>query len=81
MRSTSVASTLRTVRGDTVRSMSDDRNRLTDQLVVRVPKGLYEALQRDAEANGRTIAQSARFHLSRAVEAQPGPTRKLTGAS
>ena len=36
---------------------------LTKQLVVRVDDRLYEALERDAEANGRTIAQSVRFKL------------------
>jgi hypothetical protein len=50
--------------------MPDRSKELTDQLVVRVPKGLYEALRRDAEDNGRTVAQSARFHLARAVQPQ-----------
>lgn len=48
--------------------MAAERSKeLTDQLVVRVPRGLYEALRDDAEENGRTVAQSARFHLSRAL--------------
>lgn len=58
----------------TLTTMTERRKELTDQLVVRVPKGLYEALQQDAEENGRTVAQSARFHLSRAV--QPAPKRR-----
>lgn len=36
-------------------------------VVVRVDDELHEALQRDAEANGRTVAQSVRFHLSRSL--------------
>jgi predicted HicB family RNase H-like nuclease len=56
--------------------MTPDRKQLTDQLVVRVPKGLHEALRRDAEANGRTVAQSARFHLARAVEPQQTGKRR-----
>lgn len=52
--------------------MADRNKELTDQLVVRVSKGLYEALRQDAEDNGRTVAQSARFHLTRAVQT---PTR------
>jgi hypothetical protein len=44
------------------------RPKLTDQLVVRIPKNLHDALQRDAEDNGRTVAQSVRFHLSRALK-------------
>jgi hypothetical protein len=38
---------------------------LTRQLVVRVPRNLRIALQRDADDNGRTVAQSVRFHLTR----------------
>lgn len=41
---------------------------LTQQIVVRVTPGLYEALQKDANQNGRTVAQSTRFHLSQVLE-------------
>jgi len=43
---------------------------LTEQIVVRVTPGLYEALRRDAETFGRTVAQSTRYHLSRVFEDQ-----------
>jgi predicted HicB family RNase H-like nuclease len=43
--------------------LSDRRKELTKQIVVRVDEGLYEALARDAEMNGRTVAQSVRFKL------------------
>ena len=43
--------------------MNDRRKELTKQLVVRVDDDLYHALERDAETNGRTIAQSVRFKL------------------
>lgn len=39
----------------------------TRQLVIRIDDPLYEALAVDAEANGRTIAQSVRFLLRSAV--------------
>jgi predicted HicB family RNase H-like nuclease len=42
---------------------------LTRQLVVRVSDEMHDALQRDADAHGRTVAQSVRFHLRRAMEA------------
>jgi hypothetical protein len=32
---------------------------------VRVDEELYEALERDAKDNGRTVAQSVRFRLSK----------------
>ena len=41
--------------------------KLTRQIVVRVPTGLYEAIKKDAHDNGRTPAQSVRFHLRRAL--------------
>lgn len=47
---------------------------LDHQIIVRVPAALYEALQRDAEDNGRTLAQTARFHLTRAL-ANPADDR------
>lgn len=43
--------------------MADRRKELTKQLVVRVDDKLYEALERDAAENERTIAQSVRFML------------------
>lgn len=43
-------------------------SRMTKQLIVRVPRDLYDALAVDAEANGRTVAQSVRFLLRRALE-------------
>lgn len=33
------------------------------QLVIRVPEDLYAAVVKDAEDNGRTVAQTVRFHL------------------
>jgi hypothetical protein len=36
---------------------------LTRQLVVRVDEELYKAIERDAERNERTVAQSVRFKL------------------
>jgi hypothetical protein len=43
--------------------VSDRPKELTKQIVVRVTDDLYEALERDAEDNGRTVAQSVRFKL------------------
>lgn len=43
--------------------LSDRRKELTKQLVVRVDDELYSALEQDAAANGRTVAQSVRFKL------------------
>jgi plasmid stability protein len=40
---------------------------LTTQIVVRVDDDLRAALEADAAANGRTVAQSVRFHLRRAL--------------
>lgn len=40
---------------------------LTHQLVIRVTPELHEALQRDADAHGRTVAQSVRFLLRKAL--------------
>ena len=47
-----------------------ERSKMTEQVVFRASEELYEALQEDAEANGRTLAQSARFHLSRVLCAE-----------
>lgn len=41
---------------------------LANQLVVRVSRHLKDALERDASQNGRTLAQSVRFHLRRALQ-------------
>ena len=38
---------------------------LTRQIVVRVDQELYEALERDADKHGRTVAQSVRFYLAK----------------
>ncbi len=46
-----------------VAPLSERRKELTKQLVVRVDDELYRALERDAEAHGRTVAQSVRFKL------------------
>jgi hypothetical protein len=44
--------------------MAERRKReLTKQVVVRVDERLYAALERDAEAHGRTLAQTVRFLL------------------
>lgn len=40
------------------------------QLVIRVPEDLKFALEADAAANGRTVAQSVRWHLARALDVQ-----------
>lgn len=37
--------------------------KMQKQIVVRVDNELHDALLADAEANGRTLAQSVRFHL------------------
>lgn len=42
-------------------------DRMTKQVVVRVPDALFAALLADAADNGRTIAQTVRFHLRRAL--------------
>lgn len=47
--------------------MKARRHDLTEQLVVRVTPAMYHALQADADANGRTVAQSVRFMLSKAL--------------
>ena len=51
--------------------MSERRKELTRQLVVRVDENLYRALERDAQTNGRTVAQSVRFKLRELSEAFP----------
>ncbi|HEV2928882.1 MAG TPA: hypothetical protein VGW74_09325 [Propionibacteriaceae bacterium] len=43
------------------------RPRMPHQIIVRVDADLRAALEADAEANGRTLAQSVRFHLRRAL--------------
>lgn len=39
----------------------------TKQVAVRLDDELLAALAEDAAANGRTVAQSVRFHLRRAL--------------
>lgn len=51
-------------------TLNDRRRELTRQLVVRVDDQLYETLERDAEVNGRTIAQSVRFKLRELASAE-----------
>jgi predicted HicB family RNase H-like nuclease len=36
----------------------------TRQIVVRVDDETFDALEQDAEANGRTLAQTVRFKLT-----------------
>lgn len=40
---------------------------LTRQIVIRIDDSLYNVLAADAEANGRTIAQSVRHLLRHAL--------------
>lgn len=42
-------------------------SQLTRQLVVRVEPELLQALQRNADANGRTVAQTVRHLLRQAL--------------
>jgi plasmid stability protein len=42
---------------------------LTDQIAIRVDRQLLEELREDAARHGRTVAQSARFHLTRGLRA------------
>ena len=45
--------------------MDETRPRtLTKQIVIRIDDRLFERLQQDAEANGRTVAQSVRHRLA-----------------
>lgn len=48
--------------------MSERPKALTNQLVVRISDELHERLRSDAAEHGRTVAQSVRFHLARALE-------------
>lgn len=58
-----------------------DGPQLTKQLVVRIPPHLMAALQEDAWTNGRTVAQSARFLLTRSLrfDHRPAVERLLAG--
>lgn len=47
--------------------MRTKREALTKQIVVRVDEKLYDALERDASDNGRTVAQTVRFRLRELV--------------
>jgi hypothetical protein len=59
-------------------NMSPERVKvLTTQLVFRAPAELREALERDAAENGRTVAQSIRYHLRRSLG---GPTMNARDA-
>lgn len=39
------------------------------QIVIRLDEALLEALERDAEENGRTLAQTVRFQLGKQLAA------------
>jgi hypothetical protein len=47
--------------------MEGTQRTLSKQIVVRIDGDLLEELKRDAEANGRTVAQSVRFLLNKQV--------------
>jgi predicted HicB family RNase H-like nuclease len=47
--------------------MGATQRNLSKQLVVRVDGELLDHLKRDADANGRTVAQSVRFLLNKQV--------------
>lgn len=47
--------------------------KLDRQIVVRVDDELADALGRDAEANGRTLAQSVRHILRRSLKVKDKP--------
>ena len=51
--------------------MDERRKVLTEQVVVRVDPKLHHALKSDAEANGRTVAQTVRFHLNQILASAP----------
>jgi hypothetical protein len=46
---------------------SIEQHKLDMQIPLRVTKDLHEALKEDAEANGRTVSQSVRWHLTNAL--------------
>lgn len=52
--------------------------RMTKQVMVRMPDDLYAAVCADAQENGRTFAQSVRFYL-RAALAVPHTGRQTDG--
>ena len=47
------------------------KGKLKKQIVVRVPDELLEALEHDAEQNGRTVTQTVRFRLGEALQPSP----------
>ena len=47
------------------------KGKLKKQIVVRVPDELLEALEHDAEQNGRTVAQTVRFRLGEVLQPSP----------
>jgi hypothetical protein len=51
-------------RKDKETGMAERQKELTDQVVVRVSPELRQALEEDAEQNGRTVAQTIRFRLA-----------------
>lgn len=44
------------------------KEKLTNQVVVRLTPDLLDALRKDAEKNGRTVAQTVRFALKKSFE-------------
>lgn len=44
-------------------TLSDRRKELTRTVVIRVDDDLYEAIEKDAEENERTISQTIRHKL------------------
>lgn len=47
--------------------MDARRKVLTEQVVVRLEPAMHHALKADAAANGRTLAQTIRFHLGQTL--------------
>jgi plasmid stability protein len=47
--------------------MKDRPKVLVRQIIVRVPDDLLQALERDADNHERSLSQSVRYHLRRAL--------------
>jgi hypothetical protein len=47
------------------------RSNYPKQVSLRLENDLFEILQADADANGRTVGQTIRFHLRRALAQGP----------
>lgn len=47
--------------------MDNDKGIRGRQIGVRIDDELYEALERDAKANGRTVTQTVRFLLGKTL--------------